>query len=267
MVNVRTARFLLVIAVALTGAASEAVAGAGCWDLFSVSLLDDYYWNKVNGCSGNLGDELFTPPGPPCGSPIITTTSELGGIVYAFGGEDWNWGEEGTADIEIDQGTYSIIKDSNYVSVILDTATICDADELFPSWGEINSIEVFQSDGMGGWNVLTPGVDFDWILSACDAGSDWSVNGTSTYVDLAVPDFGENNTWWSDGDPDEAQDMAVYGIGAQLPAGQEYRVDFQTDIYTWDSYCQCGIVRIPEPATFSGVMLGALMVLLQRRTR
>lgn len=259
--------FTILFAMLMAG---QAFAGTGCWDLFSVSLLDDYYWQKVNGCNGPFGDELFIPPGPPCGVPIITTSTKLGGIMYAFGGEDWNWGEEGTADLESDQGFYAIESPSendHFLSVILDTKTVCDADELFPSWGDIWAIEVYQSDGMGGWNVLTPGLDYDWMLSPCDAGSGWDEYGTFTDVSLAIPDFNDDNTWQTHGGPpNETQDMAVWGVGTTLPAGFLYRVEFFTDIYTWDSYCECSTEgRVPTPATLTGMIVAGLFARRRRR--
>jgi len=256
--------------------AGHAVAGSGCWDLFSVSLLDDYYWNMVNGCAQEppppFGDELFIPPGPPDGTPIITTSTKLGGMMYAFGGHDWNWEEEGTADLEWDKGSYEIESTSqsdHYLSVILDTATDCDMDELFPSWGEIKKIEVYQSNGLGGWNVLIPGEDFEWHLSPCDAGSTWEEDGTFTNVSLAVQDFNDHNTWKAtaeDPPEDESQDMAVWGVGTMLPAGHLYHVEFSTDIYTWDSYNLCwNEVRVPAPATLSGLLLAGLFARRRRR--
>lgn len=249
--------------------AGAARAGIGCWDLFSVGLFDDYYWNKVDGCSGTLLDELFIPPGPPDGAPLITTTSKLGGIMYAFGGHDWNWGEDGGADLEYDGGGYSIIGAQPYLSVVLDTATVCNADDLFPSWGDFLNINVYMDDGAGGWLPLEPDIHFTWVRSHCDINSMLTrPSQFATNIRLATDDFSDQNTWWSHGWPEiETQDAAVYGFGARLPSAAQYRVDFVSDVYTWDSYNTCRGPRIPEPAPVLVLGIAGLMLAGCRRSR
>lgn len=102
----------------------------GYWDVFAVNINQtDYYWNVVG------SDPIVSTD--PAGDVVIDSSS-LGGITWAWGGLDYDAGY-----FEEEHGSWYIdlIGDANegyYVSAVLDTITLINADNEFPSWGAFN---------------------------------------------------------------------------------------------------------------------------------
>ena len=102
--------------------AATDVTGTGYYDAFIVMISDvGYYWNL----------EAIT--GIPLSDPITADAS-----TFVWGGTNWNDGIEefyttapGGSDTLTASGEYG----TWYVSFVLDTATLPNADNLHPSWG------------------------------------------------------------------------------------------------------------------------------------
>jgi len=121
-------------------AGSTAAPGdVGYWDAFAVNMNGGagYYWDIVN------NDPIVATD--PAGNVVIEDfgTSASGGL----SGSTWAWGglDYGNSTFESDVGVYSLsLTDLNdteylYVSAVLDTSTLPDADASFPSWGCFNA--------------------------------------------------------------------------------------------------------------------------------
>lgn len=117
----------------------------GYWDAFAVNLNNtDYYWNLVNGGGGASGDPIITPD--PSGT--VQQSGPGGtGATSLIPGETWAWGglnySGGGFEQLVNPVGYSLIFDGNdssdyYLSVVLDTSTIPDSDQAYPSYGAIN---------------------------------------------------------------------------------------------------------------------------------
>lgn len=128
----------------------------GFWDLFAVNANPSaFYWNLVDtvgdgggvetgaaalSASGLLTDSLV--PNQPAGSVVKyanpgSDTAALPGATWAWGGRDYAAGYFESASM-----TDSIefrSSGSVYVSFVLDTATVRDADTDYPSWGAFGS--------------------------------------------------------------------------------------------------------------------------------
>ena len=128
----------------------------GFWDLFSVNANSSgFYWNLVDttgsggdgeteaaavSAAGLLTDSLV--PNQPAGSVVKyvnsgSDTAALPGTTWAWGGRDYAAGYFESAST-----TDSIEFRNNgnvYVSFVLDTATVRDADTDYPSWGAFGS--------------------------------------------------------------------------------------------------------------------------------
>jgi hypothetical protein len=197
------------------------------YDLFAVSLnRNDVYWNLVKGGAGTISDPVLSPD--PAGIPVtaIDGNTALGGVVWGFGGADWGDGirdsHSNTHSIELmGAGDY-------YLSVVLDTATSPQADTYVPSWGTISNIVVRKWTGTG-WG---PAEDIqNWSTSPYDPDGGTGVSGgTSSSVTLAGNDFGKGEI------PDEQSGTGIWGASVELPYADGYKVEFTTDVYTWDSY-------------------------------
>jgi len=212
-----------------------AYGGFGYWDLFSVTLTPNGdYWNQVNGGAGALGDPLESPD---CsGVAIYDSTTPLGGDGWFFGGYDW-----GTGTLEGNAGQYRVIlkgASSYTLNVALDSATSPAANGLFGSWGTIKQIKVRPWIGTG-WGPAIPVNWTTWAGSPA-GGTTVSQNAAMTVskIKVGVLDFGdtENN----------GQVKGIYGAYANLPFAAGYCVEFQSDVYTWDSYNMS--TSIPNPA-------------------
>lgn len=253
---------------ALVFGATPALGQWGYWDLFSVSMLDNYYWNLTAKDAPNLpGTVKDQDPLPP-----------LGGVMDWWGGEDW-WYEDlplpapppqWTRSLERRTSGGSVLGTQRYLNVILDTATFCDADILFPSWGTVEQLTVTQF-GPDGQRVLVPGQDFTWERSPIDPDSTLQIDPmtSSTSIALAPNDFNDNNTnFFALNGPMETQTKTIWGFAAVLPAGFLYQVDYDVDWWTWDSYvgpCYTPQLRfIPAPGTLA---LGALALAFVPRRR
>ena len=197
------------------------------WDLFAVCLSPkDVYWNLVNGGGGSISDPLMYPD--PAGASVIAVdpNTPLEGIAWGFGGLDW-----GDGILESDVNSYSIElmgQDSYYLSVVLDTSTAPQTDGYVPSWGTISNIVVRPWDeGAGVWGEpCSP----NWVISPYDPDVGTSVSGgTSSSVTLAINDFGKQEL-------EEQNGTGIWGAAVELPAADGYKVEFETDVYTWDSY-------------------------------
>ncbi len=223
------------VALVLACATDSAQATTGYWDLFCVDLNQTgLYWNQVNGGAGVLNDPMVSPdPGATNpGSPVIDPASALGGVAYGYGGFDWGTGTlEGTmvANNSISMsgaGTY-------YLSVVLDTKSGPQTDQLYPSWGTISTIKVYPELVAGGYGAA---ISPSWSVSPYDpdSGTILTVNaaGVGDSVALASNDVGV-----AEG---ANQLRGIWGAGAVLPNAPGYKVDFDTNLDTWDSYNQAG---------------------------
>ncbi len=208
----------------------KASAGFGYWDLFSVGLTPNgQYWTLVNGGTGALTDPLVSPD--PAGGWVIDNATPLGGVAWGFGGFDW-----GTGTLEAMGGTHSIQlvgAPAYYLNVALDTKTTPAANGAYPSWGTVSNI-VVRPRVAGGWGppiVLQPA---NWVLSPLphdpDGGS--AVAATGDSVTMAINQFGSGEF----GPPVPPQPMGIWGACYQLPWAAGYKVDFVTNLFTWDSY-------------------------------
>ncbi len=213
-----------ITAIVLTATSQGAIAGQGYWDLFSVSLNpNDLYWDQVNGGDGTLEDPLFTTD--PNGSPIFDSASPLGGIAYAFGGHDWGTGVLETTNVAGNSiSLYGDIMMPWYLSITLDSNSDPYADSAYPSWGTVSNIVVSQWDGEN-WTVFDP----TWTLSPYST-PDGTTQAPGS-VTLAAADVGA-----AEGDVQSDGVSSIYGIGATLPAAMGYKINFDTDLNTWDSY-------------------------------
>jgi len=221
----KTTWTLLAVLAGLCAAlyANTALAGTGYWDSFIVNLTPNgFYWNLVNGGTGALGDPLVSPA--PAGGAVTDPLTPLGGVAFGYGGLDW-----GTGTLETNAGAYSIshIGASQYfLSVTLDSKTTVQADNNFPSWGTVNNIVVTPSLAGGGWgNPIVP----NWVISPFDPNNGTQVvPGLASNVTLDSNAFGvlENGQ----------QPIGIWGVSAQLPTAPGYKVDFDTNLRTWDSY-------------------------------
>ncbi len=213
-----------IVLTATSQGALGALAAQGYWDVFSVSLNpNDLYWDQVNGGAGTLEDPQFTTD--PDGSPIVDSASPLGGIAYAFGGHAWGTGVLETTTVA--GNSISLTGSSDipyYLSITLDSKSDPYADSAYPSWGTVSNIVVSQWNGEN-WTVFDP----TWTVSP------YSTPGGTTQatgsVTLAAADVGA-----AEGDVQSDGVASIYGIGATLPAAMGYKIDFDTDLNTWDSY-------------------------------
>lgn len=207
-------------------------AGLGYWDLFSVSLSPNgYYWNQVNGGAGTLSDPLEAPD--CAGSWIVDNSTPLGGIGWFYGGYDW-----GTGTLETNKSSYYIeLKgaSSYYLSVTFDSGSSPCNNGILPSWGQVSNIRVLPWIG-GAWGppIFIPvGGPNGWILSPFDPdGGSTVAGGTNSTVGLATNSVGVPE-WASQGN---SNSMGIWGAGVLLPFAAGYRIEFDTDISTWDSY-------------------------------
>jgi len=97
--------------------------GTGYWDSFSVSISGKPYWQL------------------PLTDPI--TTTELPGLGWLWGGSSYG----GNNPAQTNSGTTTVtIKGNpggaNYLTVGLDTATLPDADNAYPSWGTFTVLSI-----------------------------------------------------------------------------------------------------------------------------
>jgi hypothetical protein len=196
------------------------------WDLFAVSLSPNgMYWDLVNGGAGANSDPLLYPD--PAGAPVtaVEPNTPLGGVVWGFGGLDW-----GDSTLESDSNTHSIElmgAADYYLSVVLDTATNPQADGHVPSWGTVSDIVVRPWEGTN-WGSA---IDIqNWMTSPYDPDGGTMVSaGTSSSITLAANDFAKQEL-------DDQAGTGIWGAAAQLPPADGYKVEFTTDVSTWDSY-------------------------------
>lgn len=215
------------------GTQNVGTGGVAYWDLFAVSLSpNDVYWNLVNGGAGSLSDPVLSPD--PAGASVIDANTPLGGIAWGFGGAAW-----GDGTLETDVGSYSIVlmnEPNYYLSVVLDTSTTPKYNGLFASWGTISNIVVSPWDSnTGGWG---PPIDVNnWVISPFDPNNGTvATQGVSSTVTLASNDFGDTEYM------DKQDGVGIWGAAAELPADAcGYKVDFATDLYTWDTYHGAGL--------------------------
>ena len=217
------------IVVVLAGAvliapSSRALANQGYWDLFCVSLNPNaLYWDQVSGGAGALDDPLLSTD--PDGSPIVDSATPLGGVAYGFGGHDW-----GTSSLEtttVAGNSLSITNPSDmpyYLSITLDSKSNPDADTAFPSWGTVSNIVVSQWDGEN-WTAYDP----TWTVSPYS-----TVDGTTQGIGSVILAAADVDA--AEGDAQSNGIVSIYGIGATLPSAQGYKIEFDTDLKTWDSY-------------------------------
>ena len=218
----------------LTKLAGVGGGGSGYWDLFCVNLTPNaMYWNLVNGGTGGLSDSLVSPD--PSGGPVIDNSTPLGGVAYGFGGLDWG---NGTLESDVAGYTIQLIGASDYyLSVVLDTKTIQSSDGVYPSWGAISNIVVTPGTP-GNWGApIVP----NWVLSPFDPDGGTVLNpGLSSSVTLASNDFGA-----PEGATQAGNSRGIWGAAAQLPDAPGYKVDFDTNVITWDSYGLGGLPPLP----------------------
>lgn len=254
---------------ALVFGAAPAFGQWGYWDLFSVSLLDNHYWNLTKkdfpAYPGTVKDQDPLPP--------------LGGVMDWWGGNDWWYADlplptpppQWTRSLEHRGTGGSLVGTQQYLNVILDTATLCNADMLFPSWGTVDDLRVTQN-GPAGSRVLVPGTDYHWQRSPLDQDSISQIDpltGTTSFV-LAPNDVNDNNTnFFAFNGQRETQVKTIWGFSAILPAGFTYQVDYDVDWFTWDSYvgpCYEPQIRfIPTPGTMLLGVLGVACFAHRRR--
>jgi hypothetical protein len=223
--GVRVLVGLVIAAAACAATGRTALAGNGYWDLFCATLNPNgLYWNQVNGGTGPAGDPLVSPD--PDGNPVFDNASALGGATYAFGGHDW-----GTGSLEPTVVAGNQLQLSNasayHLSFTLDTRTLPDRDRNYPSWGTFGSILVEKYDGST-WTPFAP----TWTVSPTSP-----TGGTTHGANWVTVGAGDVN------DPESGkQTDAIYGIGATLPSvgAMGYRVTFDTNLRTWDSYSRTG---------------------------
>ena len=237
---------VMLTGLVVVGFADKANAQIGYWDLFAVNLTPNGpYWSLVNRGTGALPDPLVQPD--PAGNHVIDAATPLGGIAWGFGGFDY-----GTGTLESKAGAFSIQlmgASQYYVSVVLDTATSPHNNGNYGSWGTVSDIVVTPWTATGWGDPIVP----NWVISPFDPDNGTVVNGgASSTITLAINDFGD-----AEGN---GQAIGIWGASAELPSALGYKVDFVTDVNTWDSY------DIPEPATMSLVVLGGL-TMLRRRVR
>jgi hypothetical protein len=206
-----------------------ATGGAEYWDLFAVCLSrQDVYWNLVDGGAGGLSDPLLSPD--PMATGVIDPNTALDGVVWGFGGVAW-----GDNVLDSDANTYSIeLKEETdyYLSVVLDTSTTPQHNGYFSSWGSISQIVVRPWDlDANDWGApVVP----NWNISPFDPDGGTAVTaGPASSVTLAGNDFGKLEY-------DNQGGMGIWGAAAHLPAADGYKVEFTTDIHTWDSYDNLG---------------------------
>ncbi len=228
---VRAVAVVAIAAIVLTATAGRAMAGQGYWDLFCVNLTpNDLYWNQVNGGAGVLGDPLFSSD--PDGSPVFDSATPLGGVAYGYGGHDYGTGSLETTTVA--GNSISVTGSSDipyYLSITLDSASSPDVDTTFPSWGTVSNIVVSEWDGTD-WAVFAP----TWIVSPYSSvGGTTQGAGGSVSVTLAAADVGA-----AEGDVQSDGVNSIYGIGTILPSALGYKIDFDTDLNTWDAYSLAG---------------------------
>ena len=222
---VRVLAAVTIVAITLTATTNRAMAGDGYWDLFSVNLISGNpypYWNQVSGGAGSLSDPLVSPD--PGGNPIIDTASPLGGVTYGFGGSSWGNGSLESV-VTVDNSIQLLGTSTYYLSITLDTASDPNSDYTFPSWGTFSNIAVEQYDGTN-WSAYTP----NWTVSPYSPGGGTTYTSNSVTVGLGEIGIAENGQ----------QAPGIYGVGGFLPAAEGYRVSFDTDLHTWDSYTAIG---------------------------
>ena len=182
------------------------------------------YWNQVNGGTGLLGDPLVSPD--PDGSPVFDAASPLGGAAYGFGGHDYGTGSlESTAVAGNILSVQSAGSMPYYLSLTLDSASDPDSDTAYPSWGTFSNIAVQQWDGVS-WTAYNP----TWLVSPTSPAGGTVQGAGSVTVGAGEVGAGEGGS----------QTSAIYGIGATLPSSLGYKVFFDTDLKTWDSYSLSG---------------------------
>jgi len=227
------------------GPMQTASANSGYWDLFSVDLnQSNFYWNRVNGGAGAIADPMITPD--PDGNPVLSP----GGNGYGYGGHDWGTGTlentsvaGNTISLQAGGGNY-------YLSLVLDSASKMHADQLYPSWGTYSNVQVYPWTVAGGYSS-TPLSLNNWVISPYSPPGESTVaGGTASTISVGVLDVGdpENGT----------QTNAIYGAGHLLSGAAGYKVTFDTNLTTWDSYVRYGGSNpypLPQCAPHGGPVL------------
>src|SRR3989304_3564423 len=187
MINKRSTLVVFAFLIMFLGVQS-ALAGTGFWDLFSVDINPiNLYWNQVNGGFGPIPDPLILPI--PAGVPVTAPpgASALGGVAYGYGGATW-FAALQPPGLEFDVSPpppppgYTLVTPvgpvaPSFLSVVLDTRTLPQADNLFPSWGTISNITL-----VGNITGPIPFAAIPWVLSPFDpnpAGAVVNVPGSS----------------------------------------------------------------------------------------
>jgi len=130
-------------------------AGTGYWDSFTISVSQDKYWNLT------LTDPADT-------DADLAVGFIWGGILYGDGVLDTT---SGTGSATMAASTTS----TNYLNVVLDTATLPQADANYPSWGEITitKLELLGVPEVTKELVAAEEVDGD-MDGNVDVGEDWN---------------------------------------------------------------------------------------------
>ncbi len=213
----------------------------GFWDLFAVNAnTSNYYWNLVDrvGSEGG-GEELPGPaaigpgglvdslvPTPPAGSLVQYTNdgsnpAALPGATWAWGGRDYAAGY--FESIRTNGSVQLATNQAVFVSFVLDTATVEQADQNYPSWGAFGRADAFVDVPDGeegeppGWspgNPLLPvdgnvedgvfefapfditaegpgGSTFLFIDPVIAIGYEYTVSGGPKFLEILLPTLGD----------------------------------------------------------------------------
>ena len=225
----------------------------GYWDLFAVNAnTSAYYWNVV-AAGGARVDPLV--PTPPAGSVVQYTNPGtephvLPGATWAWGGRDYAAGY-----FESIQTSASVTVAASapvFVSFVLDTATLNDADTALPSWGAFgpagrvvdvpggaSGIAPGQtpsnpllpvggqaSEGhfeFGIFDVVTggPGVaSFLYVDPVVAVGYEYAVTGGPSFIEVLLPTLGD-----ADGYRIEIDENGAWTIVATVDDGGSFRFE------------------------------------------
>jgi hypothetical protein len=191
------------------------VAGTGYWDLFSISVSQDKYWNL------SLSDPLDGDP--------LDIGFQYGGTLYGDGILDSTSGS-GSATMN------ASIASTNYLNVVLDTATAPDHNGNYGSWGtiEITKIEIlgvpevtkelvyaYPDEGLGG---------DDWIL---DLSEKWyfTLNITVTNnISLPITNVIAKDNFGGDLEVVSVDGVAVNSSTAAPLKGKQKEATYSTSV-------------------------------------
>ena len=105
-----------------------AVAGTGYWDVFLISLSTVKYWDQT------LSDPITAP--------------------YKFGGDNYEDHLPTSKAEKVSLLIPSTALGAPYLNIMLDTGTLPQADNNYPSWGECKVMKVQSTDPLGSLGII-----------------------------------------------------------------------------------------------------------------